>query len=268
MRLTEKAVRSFRTRVWGHYREHGRKLPWRATTDPYRIFVSEVMLQQTQVSRVREKYDSFIRKFPSFRALGSAPLSDVLRAWQGLGYNRRALNLHRASQVIELEHGGELPCATLEQLPGIGPYTAAAIRAFAFNMPVVFIETNIRTVYIHHFFGSKDKIPDDELLPLVGQTLDRSDPRGWYNALMDYGVWLKQQHGNLSRQSSHYNKQSRFSGSDRQLRGAIVRQLLGKTMSGRSLSERLGNDPRIARIIDDLIAEGFIRRTGRKLTVK
>ena len=182
----------FRRTVLEHYRASKRDLPWRRTRDAYRILVSEVMLQQTQVARVQTFYENFIKKFPSFATLARSKKSDVLRAWQGLGYNRRALALKELAVIIVKKYGSKLPRdrKTLESLPGVGPYTAGAVRAFAWGQPDVFIETNIRRVFIHFFFPRRKKVSDREILLLVEKTLDRRDVRAWYFALMDYGAML------------------------------------------------------------------------------
>jgi A/G-specific adenine glycosylase len=219
---------SFAERVWAHYDAHGRDLPWRRTRDPYRVLVSEVMLQQTQVSRVVPKFAEFLRAFPDVGALAAAPLEDVLRVWQGLGYNRRAISLKRAAEAIVAEHGGRVP-DTLEGLtglPGIGHATAAQVLAFAFDVGVPFIETNIRSVYLHEFFEDAEDVPDAAILPLVDATIDRERPREWYWALMDYGTHLKATRPNPSRRSRHHATQGRFEGSNRQLRGRLLAALL------------------------------------------
>jgi A/G-specific adenine glycosylase len=187
------------------------------------------MLQQTQVDRVVPKYLSFLHRFPDFASLASASSSEVLREWQGLGYNRRALSLHRAAKAVMEDHGGVLPVdkATLMKLPGIGDYSASAIRAFAYNQPDAFIETNIRAVFIHHFFTASEHVTDAQLLPVVEAAIDHDNPRRWYHALMDYGVMLKQR-DNASRRSAHHRPQSRFHGSRRQARGEILRVLLDR----------------------------------------
>lgn len=210
-----------------YYAKHKRPFAWRDNKNPYHVFVSEVMLQQTQTSRVIDKYASFIRTFPTFQALADAPLVQVLAAWQGLGYNRRGKFLQQSAQVVVGQHGGILPDTIddLVLLPGIGPATAASLAAFAYNRPTLFIETNIRAVYIHFFFNDQIDVHDKELLVLIEQTLDRKSPRQWYYALMDYGVMLKKQLVNPSRRSKHHVRQSKFEGSDRQVRGAIVRLL-------------------------------------------
>jgi A/G-specific adenine glycosylase len=185
------------------------------------------MLQQTQTARVETKYEQFIAAFPTFECLAHASLRDVLSAWQGLGYYRRARYLHQIAQKVVSEHGGMLPDdpKILQTFPGLGAATAASICAFAFNKPTVFIETNIRTVFIHSFFQHKSSVSDKELMPFIAESLDHDNPREWYYALMDYGVLLKSQHINPSRKSAHYTKQSKFEGSDRQIRAAILKMI-------------------------------------------
>lgn len=232
--LSSSRRRAFRSRIYRYFRRHGRSFSWRSTRDPYRILVSEVMLQQTQTDRVEKKFREFLAAFPGFPALAAAPLREVMRVWQGMGYNRRALYLHAAAVEVVHNCGGKLPrdVELLERLPGIGPATARSIAAFAFNAPVVFIETNIRTVYIHEFFKGRERVADAELLPLVEATLDTTHPRQWYNALMDYGVMLKERYPNPSRRSAHYQKQSPFLSSDRRIRGAIIRCLVRSAADG------------------------------------
>jgi len=188
--------------------------------------ISEVMLQQTQVPRVKEKYKEFLKAFPNVRALAKAPLSKVLQVWSGLGYNRRAKFLHDAAKEIVRKHRGRVPLlySELVELPGIGDYTASAIRVFAFNEPDVLIETNVRAAFIHHFYTqNRHKVSDRELLRYIAVAAEDQDPRKWHSALMDYGVHLKKLHKNPARKSAHYVRQSKFEGSLRQVRGAILR---------------------------------------------
>ncbi len=234
-----KKERQFVETVWQHYRKQGRhELPWRKTRDPYRILVSEMMLQQTQVDRVLPKYKAFLKEFSPARRLAAAPLSDVLRAWQGLGYNRRAKFLHQAAQEVVKNRKGKWPQdePALRSLPGVGSYTAGAIMAFAYDQPVVLIETNVRQVFLHHFFKSATEVHDADILKLVECTLSQDNYREWYYALMDYGSYLKAQHGNITHQSKHYTKQSKFQGSDRQIRGAILK-VLTKTEKSLTLKQ-------------------------------
>jgi len=235
LRLSSAEVASFRAVIFDHYRREGRSFPWRETRDPYRILVSELMLQQTQTERVAAKYAPFLERFPNFDSLATAGLAEVFGLWKGLGYNRRAKALRDTALRVVDEHAGKLPAepSLLETFPGIGPYTARAICAFAFDMPVVFIETNIRRVFIQHFFAEESDLHDRRLLPLVEATLDREDPRRWYYALMDYGAALRRQVPNPNTRSSHYVRQAPFENSNRQIRGRIL-DLLSK---GARLSE-------------------------------
>ena len=272
-------LRQFKKIIWDHYRKERRDLSWRKTRDPYRILVSEIMLQQTQVARVETFYRNFIKQFPDFRALAAAKTSDVLRAWQGLGYNRRALNLRRTVQVITDEYGGRLPRdrKALEALPGIGKGTSGSLLAFAFNMPEVFIETNIRRVFIHFFFPDKKKVTDEELARYIESTLDRERPREWYWALMDYGSAMVRGAGhgmtagakrttsvNPNHKSAHYKKQSTFKGSNRELRGNLLKLFLHKErILASSLPEALKEPKkRTQRILKALCQEGFLVRKG------
>ncbi len=264
-KLTKQEV-AFRRVVRTHYRKHGRTLPWRNTKDPYRICVSEVMLQQTPVSRVLDTYVAFLEMFPTASALASAPLSAVLRAWQGLGYNRRAKMLRACAQEITHEYNGIVPATEheLRTLPGIGPYTAAAVCAFAYEQPVVMIETNIRSAYLYHFFRNKKNVPDADIRPYIECTLDRARPREWYYALMDYGAYLKRTVGNQNVHSKHYTRQSAFTGSDRQIRGGIVRELAKAPRTPAVLARALAADPaRVAAQLAALSFEGMVERVGR-----
>ena len=252
-----------------YFATYGRNdLPWRNTYDPYKIMVSEVMLQQTQVSRVVEKYKEFLKLFPKVEQLAKASLRDVLKVWSGLGYNRRAKFLHEAAKAVMKEYKGKMPktAEELERLPGIGPYTARAIAAFAYNTPSVFIETNIRTVFIHHFFPNEDLISDKELLPLITEAAIGQDTREWYAALMDYGVYLKQTTNNPSRRSAHHTKQEVFKGSLREARGLILKVLsnnVGLTKSHISIKTGLESE-RVESALRGLEKDGMVVRRGTK----
>ena len=222
-------MQAFCSLVWSQGAEHARDdLPWRYCDDPYAVWVSEAMLQQTQVPRVLDYWPRWMSRYPSIDALSSASTSDVLELWQGLGYNRRALALKKAADICALEHVGRLPSSIddLVKLPGIGPATAAGIVAFAYQKPCVYLETNVRTVFLHHFFADADKVPDAHIVPLVRDTCSTSDPRGWYYCLLDYGHHLKKTNANPSRRSASYTRQSRFEGSRRQKRSFVVREVL------------------------------------------
>ncbi len=264
-----KTDQTFQQIVWEYYHRHGRHdLPWRLP-DPdgaynsYHILVSEIMLQQTQVPRVLPKYQTFLQTFPDFSALATAPLSDVLMRWSGLGYNRRAKFLWQAAGAVMERYSGRLPDnpADLVALPGIGPNTAGAIMAYAFNRPVLFIETNIRTVYIHHFFADRTGIADKDIAAVLQETLPADNPRQWYWALMDYGTHLKQTVGNVSRASKSYVKQSKFQGSRRQIRGQVLKLLAGGPHALQSLTGSISDD-RLTGVLNDLEKEGLIMFSG------
>ena len=260
--LTTKEIKSFQRQIYRYYKLHRRDFPWRRTTNPYNILVSEIMLQQTQVERVHDKYLEFIKTFPDFDALASASQKDVLAMWQGLGYNRRALALKKLAEDIVSQYDGMLPndVQTLSSLSGIGKTTAGAILAFAFNIPSVFIETNIRRVFIHEFFSEEEEVKDAKILPLVEATIDRKNPREWYWALMDYGSMLKREVENPNRRSAHYTRQPSFAGSDRRIRGLVIKTLLkDNVLSAETLSEATSvSDDHLMRILAGLMDEGFI----------
>ncbi len=257
--------------VYDFYKSNKRILPWRATRDPYRILLSELMLQQTQVARVMEKYRLFLGKFPTIASVASAQPSAILSAWSGLGYNRRALALKKMAVIIVNQYNGKIPheAELLKKLPSVGDATANAVCAFAFSKQVVFLETNIRAVFIHHFFRDWENVKDSQILPLVEKMLDTQNPREWYYALMDYGVSLKRLHRNPARRSAHYQKQSGFAGSNRQIRGAIIRLLIGrKSITESSLISQLSfPKTRIKEMLKTLTTEGFIEKNGTLISI-
>lgn len=253
----------------GHYRRHKRDLPWRYTGDPYRILVSEIMLQQTQVERVVPFYKKFIRRFPSARSLARSKFSEVLLAWQGLGYNRRAKFLHAAAKRIA-KSGFPKVVGEIEALPGVGRYTARAVAVFAYNRKEVLLETNIRTVFLHHFFRTKRTVADKKILPLIERALEDSgmEPRDFYAALMDYGAHLKKRGIALNPKSAHYAKQSKFKGSARELRGKILRELLKHRATLTMLAHRVPrNQHDLAHELARLTAEGLVAIRGRYFTI-
>jgi len=273
-----------RATVLARGRELYRDLPWRRTRDPYAIWVSEVMLQQTQVARVDGRWQRWLERFPTVDALAAADAADVLEEWQGMGYNRRALALRSAAEAVSAA-GGVMPrdAEGLVALPGIGPATAAGIRAFAYNEHAVYLETNVRSVLIHELFPGVDGVSDKELVPIVDATCPADDsdptddPRTWYYALLDYGSHLKRTVGNPSRRSKSHVRQSRFEGSHRQKRAELVRILLDRRATGdatlaeltRDLSdvERLAGrealaEGDVAAILEELEREGFCRRNN------
>ena len=267
--LSRNRVKQFQATIYEHYQSHKRAMPWRQTQNPYHILVSEIMLQQTQVERVLGKYEKFLARFPDFKTLARAPWPKVLAEWQGLGYNRRALALKRLAQAVVEDWGGVLPrnAEGLRSLPGVGPATAGALLAFAFHQPVVFIETNIRRVFLHFFFADRGGVTDREILPLVEATLDRKRVRDWYYALMDYGSGLRGAGPNPNRRSAHYARQSPFAGSNREVRSLILKALLVEPILSRSeLGRAAGISPvRITAALEQLLAEGFVIREGENL---
>ena len=266
-----KDYKKFRKEIWRYYRHHKRVLPWRKTQNPYHILISEIMLQQTQVGRVIPYYQAFIKAFPNFETLSRASTAQVLKLWQGLGYNRRALNLKKLVKIVLEKYGGELPHdpEILKNLPGIGKGTAGAIAAFAFGKPVPFLETNIRRVFIHFFFRKKKNVNDREILKYVEATLDRKNPREWYYALMDYGAMLAKTTENPNRRSRSYHRQSRFRGSNRELRGKILKLFLQKqTLTESAISFSLAEPKsRLKSVLAELKKEGFLKKKNRRFAL-
>ncbi len=272
--------------AWRNGDELYRDLPWRRTRDPYAVLVSEIMLQQTQVSRVEKYWARFMAAFPTVDALAAASVADVLEMWQGLGYNRRALALKRAADTCAAEHAGQLPSTYegLLALPGVGPATAAGVMAFSHGLPSVYIETNVRAVFLQHLFPDVEKVSDKELWPLVeaccppaGAPAGR-DVRAWYYALLDWGSQLKAHGANPSRKSAHYARQSAFEGSRRQKRAWILRRVLAQpegvpecvvhdelNVAERKAGREAVGEDTFASIVADLIAEGFFARCGGML---
>lgn len=269
--LAHNSIVLFQKLIHDYYKSNGRDLPWRKTSNPYHILVSEIMLQQTQVDRVLKKYHEFIDTFPDFASLAYASLRTILQVWQGMGYNRRALSLKKIAQTVMKRFKGKLPSdtETLATLPGIGRATASAIAVFAYNKPTIFVETNIRTVFLYFFFKNRRCIKDTDILPLVEKTLDVSNPRVWYHALMDFGAMLKKRCPNINRRSAHYTKQGPFAGSDRQIRGMILRILNeNRCLSEAKIIKSISKEStRVKRILAQLRTEQFIRKKGKTYTI-
>ena len=244
-----------------------RPMPWRQDTRPYYILVSELMLQQTQVDRVIPKFHQFIRQFPDQQALATAPLAQVLTVWQGLGYNRRAKYLQQSAQAVVEHFGGQFPASQKEliSLPGVGPNTAGAILAYAFNQPAIFIETNIRTVYIHHFFADDFEISDKQIIDILSKSIDQNNPRQFYWALMDYGSYLKRSGVKNIGQSKHYVKQSPLKGSLREARGIILKHLTKADMDIHDFRHKIALDDRFDVALEGLIKDGLVITDGERL---
>ena len=268
----------FRDTVYKHYYKQKQvSMPWRVDHNPYYVLLSEIMLQQTQVKRVIDYFNAFTLLWPDIHSLAQAPLVDILHQWQGLGYNRRAKFLYNCVKVIATEHNGIIPqdIETLQSLPGIGVYTSAAIMVFAFNKPAIVVETNIRRVIIHWFFEDQDDIEEKYIREKTEEVMDKDNARIWYWALMDYGAFLSKHIVNPNRKSKIYRKQSKFEGSNRQIRGAIIKILLSHTkpmsqeqmtssiitLLNNHLEEKEGNSNTQTRVYTNLNAlqdEGFI----------
>lgn len=295
MNVQRSEILKFQKEIWKYYLTNKRDLPWRDTTNPYHILVSEVMLQQTQVARVIPKYQEFLKKFSTIESLAKASKADVLTLWQGLGYNRRALFLKKTCETLLAQHqeksqrkkSPQFPTTRDEllKLPGIGQSTAGALLAFAFNKPEPFIETNIRAVYLYFFFKETSSVSDIHIYELLQKSLalkkQKENPREWYYALYDYGTMLKAKLGSkktgLHKQSKHYNKQSKFKGSNREIRGAILRLFtkhkkltaskinkeIMKELTHRSPADTSRYDipPQIQTNLEALLKEGFIQKT-------
>lgn len=266
------SLADFRQHVLEEGKRHYRDLPWRNLDDPYAVLVSEVMLQQTQVKRVLSYWPRFLSLFPTIDSLAAADTSLVLEMWQGLGYNRRALALKRCAEECSRSFGGELPHdrESLLALPGIGPATAGGVLAFALQKPTLYLETNVRTVFLHELFPDEDGVSDKQIEPLVRESCPANDPRGWYYSLLDYGAHLKATFPNPSRRSKHHTRQSTFEGSRRQKRAEVVRFVLAAAPTSRdeivrnlnAFEKKAGRDSVDDQLLDDilsdLVKEGFL----------
>lgn len=276
MGVSPERLEEFSATVWERGRELYRDLPWRDTHDPYAILLSEVMLQQTQVSRVMGRWEQWLETFPTIADLASAPLPPVLELWQGMGYNRRALNLKRCAEEVVAMHDGVVPSdkKALLGLPGIGPSTSAGVRVFAFRQPDMYLETNVRAVFIHELFPGRESVADKELVSLVEATCPQdARVRAWYYALLDYGAYLKKTMPNPTRRSKHYTRQSKFEGSHRQKRAYLLRRVIDDALSTEDLARDLAQSERasgrqessveeVRAILDELEREGFVMRRG------
>ncbi len=258
-RFSPNLIRRFRRKILSYYKTHGRDLPFRRTTDSYKIAVAEIMLQQTQVDRVVPKYLAWTKKWPDWKTLAKATNRELLTMWSGLGYNRRALYLGRMAKEIVERYDGAMPQdqAALSALPGIGPYTSRAILIFAFNKPLVTIDTNIRRVLIAEL-DLPHSISARELESIALHVLPQRRSRDWHNALMDYGATHM-----TARKSGvkPLSRQSKFEGSLRQIRGEIIRQLTTKKrVSLASVAKKLGRTMEdVQKAAKGLEKEGVVR---------
>ncbi|HRN71091.1 MAG TPA: A/G-specific adenine glycosylase, partial [Candidatus Woesebacteria bacterium] len=209
--------------------------------------------------------------FPDFQSLAKASNIDLLRVWQGMGYNRRALYVREIAKIISEKYNGVVPQDPdmLDAMPGIGPATARSIIVYTYNKPELFIETNVRRVFIHHFFEDTEGIADSEIFPILDNALDKKNPREWYYAVMDYGTWLGRNIINPNRKSTHYVKQSKFEGSKRQVRGAILKELVKGDREKEDLLVSLGFEKeRVYDVLRELEKEGFVAEKRGKYKIK
>jgi len=233
--MDKQRIAKFQKIVWDFYKKNKRSFPWRETENPYHILVSEIMLQQTQTDRVVPYYKRWMKQFPNVAALSQATFGEIYPFWQGLGYNRRALFLKKAAEYITTNGWPE----NLADMPGVGPYTANAVNIFAYNKPLICIETNIRRVYIHHFFEDKKDITDKQILKIALAAAPKDRARDWHWALMDYGAYLKSVTENPNRRHKAYAIQSKFEGSIRQTRGRILKSLATGAKTSRQLKSSM-----------------------------
>jgi len=264
-------IAEFKETVLSHYRQAKRKFPWHYA-DPWGVTVSEFMLQQTRTERVIPYWENWMKLWPKPEALADASMETALRAWSGLGYNRRCRYLKESAAIIMSENGGRVPETpqALLALPGVGPYMSAAIACFAYNYPAVFIETNIRSAVIHCFFPDRNDVRDSEIIPILEAALNRKDPRTWHYALMDYGAFLKSTTTNPSRRSAHYTRQSPFNGSFRQARGKVIKALVSM---GQCNAEELKlasglEEQKLYEVLEKLKEEAFVAEDGGSYRIK
>lgn len=261
MQLSTEQKHLFQERVRSEGDRLYRPMPWRETPSAYYVVVSELMLQQTQVARVMTKFTAFIERFATFEVLARAAQSEVIEMWAGLGYNRRARFLHQIAQHI-VQHGIPTTQRGWQDLPGIGCNTAGAIMAYVYNEPVVYVETNIRTVIIHEYYPDEIDVDEQQIYDIVQQTVDVDHPREWYWAMMDYGADLKARGFRYNARMKQYKKQSALKGSVREVRGQIVDVLRKESSIERSqLEERF--DGRLSAALDGLMRDGIVSESNQ-----
>jgi A/G-specific adenine glycosylase len=260
-------IKRFQKKVFSFYEKNKRDLPWRKTTDPYKILLSELMLQQTQVKRVILYYEKWIARWPTIDALASASRSEVLQMWMGLGYNTRAMNLHTTARKIVATFDSDVLQAMKQykELPGIGKYTSHAIQIFSTNADLITVDTNIRRILISEF-KLPTKIADKELWLLAEKCLPLGKSRDWHNALMDYGaLHMTSQKTGIKPKT----QQTQFEGSNRQIRAQILRCLLQKSMSFSELEKTVGIEKtRLGAILDKMMNEKIIENKNKTYHLK
>jgi len=278
---TARDVAADRRRLFAWYRPRRDAYPWRTTPDdPYRVLVSEVMLQQTQAPRVVPIFDAFVARFPDVATLAAASRADVVRAWAGLGYHRRAVALHRAAGEIVERHGAEVPrtSAGLRSLPGVGPYTASAVASIAHGVPVAAVDTNVRRIAARYFQGREpDEVPGHHVVEAADAWVPVGRPGDWNQALMDLGRVVCRPRprcddcpfracrfradGRVGRSSAR--RQPAFEGSLRQVRGRVLAALRASpSVTDAALAAELGLPlQRVAEAVEGLLRDGLAVRT-------
>lgn len=265
--IPQKEIQRFQSKIFLFYQKNKRRLPWRETTDPYKILLSELMLQQTQVSRVISFYEKWITRWATLQDLAKASRADVLKAWMGLGYNTRALNLHKAAQKIVAEFQGDIIAAMkhYKEIPGVGLYTAQAVQIFSTNSDLVTIDTNIRRILITEFHLPED-LTIRELWNIAEQCLPRGKSREWHNALMDYGALHQTAKKTGIRPIS---QQSSFKGSDRQVRAMVLRLLLKSRLSFNNILDTVGGDQKkLRKILNKMVEEDILTFQNKWYQIK
>jgi A/G-specific adenine glycosylase len=257
--IPQEKIQRFQKKVFSFYKRYRRKLPWRKTSDSYKILLSELMLQQTQVNRVILYYEKWITRWPTIDALASASLAEVLKMWIGLGYNTRAVNLHKAARKIVTTFDSDVLEAMKQykEIPGVGRYTSQAVQIFSTNTDLVTVDTNIRRIFIHEF-NLPETVTDKALWELAERCLPRGKSRDWHNALMDYGaLFLTAKKTGIKPKT----QQSKFEGSDRQIRARILRCLLKEKMSLSELEKTVRIEQiRLTQILDKMMNEKIIMK--------
>ena len=263
MELTVNQITDFQKKIWLFWKENQRDLPWRETTDPYKIFISELMLQQTQVDRVILKYIEFIKKYPTMNSIVKATDAEIIRLWKGLGYNRRALYARKAMEYLLKHFNGIFPTneKDLRKLPGIGEYTAKAILSFALHQKVTLIDTNIRQVVEVEFAGGK-KLPEHTLFLIVKKIMPKKETWLWHQALMDYNALF------LSKNKERKKAVNKipFKKSNRYVRGRIIDLLRTKSYLKVKLITAMKNYEKskedVEKAVNTLIKDGLIVQKG------
>ena len=263
--INQDSINAFHQRIFSWWKENKREFPWRKTTDPYKIMVSEIMLQQTQASHVASKYNNFIKRFPTLEKLAHASKAEILSLWSGLGYNRRALWLQEAARTIVEKGVFPQTPKELEKLKGIGPYTAKSILIFAFNLDIATVDTNIRRILIAENFATEET-SEKQLFEIANKLLPIGKSSDWHNALMDFGAtFLTARKTGISPTS----KQSNFKDSDREKRGQILKYLLEEEKATfPELKNHLKIEKkRLETILEKMVKDGLLNKIDERYSI-